>query len=261
MSRIYKVLGCVLLAAGLAACSGSDPAKSAEPSSPAAAPDAKKVDAGTAATITGKVVLEGTPPANPVLKMASDPACTAANTGDVYAESFVVDGDGLQNVFVYIKDGLGNKYLFDTPTDPVKLDQKGCRYIPHVVGLRTTQPLEVINSDATLHNVHGMPETNREFNAGQPVQGMKNTVTFTTPEVMVPFKCDVHSWMIAYVGVVSHPYFAVSGGGGKFELRTIPPGTYTIEAWHEKLGRQEQTVTLGEKDSKDITFTFKAAAQ
>ena len=261
MARIYKVVGCVLLVAGLAACSGSDPAKSAEPSSPAAAPDAKKVDAGTAATLTGKVVLEGTPPANPVLKMASDPACTAANSGDVLAESFVVDNGGLQNVFVYIKDGLGNKYLFDTPTEPVKLDQKGCRYTPHVVGVRTTQPLEVSNSDATLHNVHGMPETNREFNVGQPVPGMKNTVTFTTPEVMVPFKCDVHSWMSAYVGVVSHPYFAVSGGGGKFELRTIPPGTYTIEAWHEKLGRQEQTVTLGEKDSKEITFTFKVAAQ
>jgi hypothetical protein len=261
MSRINNVLGCILLAGALAACSGADPAKSAEPSSPAAAPDAKKVDTGTAATITGRVVLEGTPPANPVIKMASDPACATGNSGDVHAESFVADNGGLQNVFVYIKDGLGNKYIFDTPTEPVKLDQKGCRYIPHVVGVRTTQPLEVSNSDATLHNVHGMPEANREFNVGQPVPGMKNAVTFTTPEVMVPFKCDVHSWMIAYVGVVSHPYFAVSGGGGKFELRTIPPGTYTIEAWHEKLGRQEQTVTLGDKDSKEITFTFKAVTQ
>ena len=104
-----------------------------------------------------------------------------------------------------------------------------------------------------------MPETNREFNQGQPVQGMKNSVTFTAPEVLIPFKCDVHSWMHAYVGVVSHPYFAVSGSGGKFELRTIPPGTYTIEAVHEKLGRQTQTVTLGEKDAKEITFTFKPA--
>ena len=261
MFRIYRVFGCLLLAGGIAACGGSDPAKSADPSSPAAAPDAKKVDPGTAATITGKVVLEGTPPANPVLKMSSDPACTAANSGDVLADTFVVDNGGLQNVFVYIKDGLGNKYIFDTPTEPVKLDQKGCKYVPHVVGVRTTQPLEVSNSDATLHNVHGIPESNREFNVGQPIAGMKNTVTFTTPEVAVPFKCDVHNWMVAYVGVVSHPYFAVSGGGGKFELRTIPPGTYTIEAWHEKLGRQQQTVTLGEKDSKDITFTFKAAAQ
>ena len=239
--------------AGLAAC-GSDSSKSAEPASPAAAPDAKKVDTATAGNISGKVMLEGTPPANPVIKMASDPAC---GNSEVRAESFVVDKGSLENVFVYIKDGLGNKYIFDTPTEPVKLDQKGCHYTPHVLGVRVTQPLEVINSDATLHNVHGMPETNREFNQGQPLQGMKNTVSFTAPEVMIPFKCDVHSWMNAYVGVVSHPYFAVTGSGGKFELKTVPPGTYTIEAWHEKLGRQTQTVTLGDKEDKDITFTFK----
>ena len=140
----------------------------------------------------------------------------------------------------------------------MKLDQKGCRYVPHVVGLRTAQPLEVVNSDSTLHNVHGMPETNREFNRGQPLPGVKDIATFTTPEVLIRFKCDVHPWMHAYVGVVDHPFFAVSGSGGKFELKTIPPGTYTIEAVHEKLGRQTQTVTLGDKDSKEITFTFKA---
>jgi plastocyanin len=139
----------------------------------------------------------------------------------------------------------------------VKLDQKSCRYVPHVVGVRVTQPLEISNSDATLHNVHGMPDTNREFNFGQIMAGIKNTVSFTAPEVMVPFKCDVHSWMSAYIGVVSHPYFAVTDKAGTFELNTVPPGTYTIEAWHEKLGRQTQSVTLGEKDSKEISFTFK----
>ena len=253
MSRIYRALACGLVLAGLAAC-GSDSSKSAEPASPAAAPDAKKVDTATAGNISGKVMLEGTPPANPVIKMASDPAC---GNSEVRAESYVMDNGSLENVFVYIKDGLGNKYIFDTPTEPVKLDQKGCHYTPHVLGVRVTQPLEVINSDATLHNVHGMPETNREFNQGQPLQGMKNTVSFTAPEVMIPFKCDVHSWMNAYVGVVNHPYFAVTGSGGKFDLKTVPPGTYTIEAWHEKLGRQTQTVTLGDKENKDITFTFK----
>ena len=251
MSRIYKTLACALVLAGLTACS-SDSSKSAAPASPA--PDAKKVDTATAGSITGKVMLEGTPPANPVIKMGSDPACGAA---DVRGESYVADNGTLQNVFVYIKDGLGNKYIYDTPTEPVKLDQKGCHYSPHVLGVRVAQPLEVINSDATLHNVHGMPETNREFNQGQPVQGMKNTVAFTAPEVMIPFKCDVHSWMNAYVGVVNHPYFAVTGSGGKFELKTVPPGTYTIEAWHEKLGRQTQTVTLGDKETKELSFTFK----
>jgi plastocyanin len=206
------------------------------------------------------VVFEGTPPANPVIKMASDPACVSANKGDVTFESYMVDNGGLENVFVYIKDGLGNKYLFDTPTTPVQIDQKGCHYLPHVLGIRASQPLEIVNSDATMHNVHGMPEANREFNFGQAVPGMKNAVTFTTPEVLIPFKCDVHSWMNAFVGVVDHPYFAVSANGGKFELRTIPPGTYTIEAVHEKLGRQTQSVTLGAKDAKEITFTFKPAA-
>ena len=253
MFRIHKYLAAVCLCAAVAACSG-DPSKSGEPSSPAAAPDAKKVDGATAATIKGKVTFEGAVPANPVIQMASDPAC---GTAEVRAETFMVDNGALQNVFVHIKDGLGNKFIFDTPTEPVKLDQKGCRYTPHVVGLRVTQPLEVSNSDETMHNVHGMPETNREFNQGQPVVGMKNTVAFTAPEVMIPFKCDVHGWMIAYVGVVSHPYFAVTDKAGTFELKTIPPGTYEVEAWHEKLGRQTQTVTLGEKDSKEITFTFK----
>jgi hypothetical protein len=256
MARINKALAGALVLAALGAC-GGDTSKSADPASPAAAPDAKKVDTSTAATVKRKVVLEGTPPVNPLLKMTSDPACGNA---EVRAESYLVDNGALQNVFVHIKDGLGNKYIFDTPTEPVKLDQKGCRYVPHVVGLRVTQPLEVSNSDETLHNVHGMPETNREFNQGQPIVGMKNTVTFTAPEVMIPFKCDVHSWMSAYVGVVSHPYFAVTDKAGTFELQTIPPGTYTIEAWHEKLGRQTQSVTLAEKDSKDLTFTFKVGA-
>jgi hypothetical protein len=244
MARIKTLIACAAVLAALGACSG-DSSKSADPSSPAAAPDAKKVDTATASTIKGKVVLEGTAPQNPVIKMTSDPACGNA---EVRAESYLVENGAVQNVFVHIKDGLGNKYIFDTPTEPVKLDQKSCRYVPHVLGVRVTQPLEVSNSDETLHNVHGVPQINREFNQGQPIVGMKNTVSFTSPEVMIPFKCDVHSWMSAYVGVVSHPYFAVTGKEGTFELKTVPPGTYTVEAWHEKLGRQTQSVTIGEKD-------------
>ena len=257
MFRNYKAIAFAAMLAATTGCGGSDNAKSA---APGPAPDAKKVDASTAATITGTIVFEGTVPKNAVINMDSDPACGAANKGDVTSESIVVDNGGLQNVFVYIKDGLGNKYLYDAPTAAVALNQRGCHYVPHVVGIRTTQPLDVINSDSTMHNVHAMPENNREFNQGQPVPGMKNTVTFNVPEVMIPFKCDVHAWMHAYIGVVDHPYFAVSGDGGRFALRTIPPGTYTIEAVHEKLGRQTQTVTLGEKDAKQMTFTFKAAA-
>jgi plastocyanin len=253
MFRLFKVIAAVALVAAIAACSDN---KTPAPAGPA--PDAKKVDPATAASLTGKVMLEGTPPENPVIKMTSDPQCVSANNNsEVRSEAYLVQNGALQNVFVYIKDGLGNKYLFDTPTESVKIDQKGCHYVPHVLGIRVGQPLEIVNSDSTMHNVHGMPETNREFNFGQVVAGLKNSVTFTAPEVMIPFKCDVHSWMNSYVGVVNHPYFAVTGNDGKFELKTIPPGTYTIEAWHEKAGRLTQSVTLGDKESKEITFTFK----
>ena len=124
--------------------------------------------------------------------------------------------------------------------------------------MRTGQPLEIVNSDATLHNVNAMAKVNQGFNMGQAIQGMKNAKVFTAPEVMVRIKCDVHSWMTAYAGVVSHPYFAVTAGGGAFELKNLPAGTYTIEAWHEKLGTQTQNVTLGEKETKTVGFAFKA---
>ena len=169
------------------------------------------------------------------------------------------DGKSLANVFVYVKDGLGN-YVYDTPTEAARIDQKECRYHPHVFGMRVGQPLEILNSDPTLHNIHALPKANAEFNNGQPIQGMKMTHTFDKPEVMVPFKCDVHGWMNAYVGVLDHPYFAVTDKDGKFELKDVPAGTYTIEAWHEKGGAMTQSVTLGEKESKDANFTFKAPA-
>jgi hypothetical protein len=131
--------------------------------------------------------------------------------------------------------------------------------VPRVVGVRAGQPIEVTNSDATLHNVHSLPETNREFNFAQGTQGQKDLQTFTAPEVMVPLKCDLHGWMNAYVGVVSHPYFAVTANGGRFELKGLPPGTYTIEAWHEKAGTQTQQVTIAANESKAIGFTFAPA--
>jgi hypothetical protein len=126
--------------------------------------------------------------------------------------------------------------------------------------MRTGQKLEILNSDPTLHNIHATPKSNSEFNTGQPIQGMKTEHTFNSQEVMVPFKCDVHGWMNAYVGVLDHPYFAVTGPDGKFSLKGLPPGTYTVEAWHEKLGATTQSVTLAAKETKDVSFTFKMAA-
>jgi plastocyanin len=228
-------------------------------SSGAAAPAgaaAPVVDAATAASVTGKVKFEGTSPAPTPIKLSSDPYCQKANPG-LTTETEIVGKDGaVENVFVYVKDGLGNR-TFPAPSAPVVLDQKGCHYAPHVLGIQVGQPLQIVNSDDTLHNVHGLPKANKEFNQGQPIQGMKMTHTFSTKEVMVPFKCDVHGWMNAWIGVLDHPYYAVTSADGSFSLKGLPPGTYTIEAWHEKLGTQTQTVTVAEKETKDVAFTFK----
>jgi hypothetical protein len=244
-------------AASVVACGGGGGQETS--SIPAAAPGAVKVDPATAGDIKGVVTLEGMAPKNDIIKMNADPVCLKQTKGEQAQETYTVGSDGksLANVFVYIKDGLGN-YLYDPPTGPATIDQQGCRYHPHVFGMRVGQVLEIVNSDPTLHNIHALPKTNTEFNTGQPIQGMKTEHKFTAKEVMVPFKCDVHGWMNAYVGVLDHPYFAVSDADGKFDLKGVPPGTYTIEAWHEKLGTTTMSVTLAEKGTQEITFTFKA---
>jgi plastocyanin len=250
------------LAATMAACGGGEPAnKSAEPAAPAGTPSGMKVDTSKAGAVAGTVTLDGTAPKNEAIKMNADPVCLREAKGTQMQETFLVGSDGksLGNVFVYVKDGLGN-YVYDTPTTPATIDQKDCRYHPHVFGMRVGQPLEIINDDPTLHNIHALPKSNAEFNTGQPIQGMKTTHTFDKREIMVPFKCDVHGWMNAYVGVMDNPYYAITGDDGKFEIKDLPPGTYTIEAWQEKLGTMTQSVTLGPKDSKEVNFTFKAGA-
>jgi len=249
----------------VAACGGgtnqsqnSVPASSGA-AAPAAAPAVPAtVDTANAGTVTGKVTFAGTPPAPTPIKLSSDPYCQKANPG-LATETEVVGKDGaVENVFVYVKDGLGNQ-TFAAPSEPVTLDQKGCHYTPHVLGIQVGQPLQIVNSDDTLHNVHGLAKANKEFNQGQPIQGMKMTHTFSTKEVMIPFKCDVHGWMNAWIGVLDHPFYAVTTADGTFSLKGLPPGTYTIEAWHEKLGTQTQTITVGAKETKDVAFTFKAA--
>jgi plastocyanin len=249
-------LAALVLAVLAAACGGGGGQQTAAPA-PAAAPVASPVDPATAGSVTGKVTFMGTAPAPQPIRMNSDPNC-GKDGGTATTESLVVgDGGSLQNVFVYVKDGLGD-LRFPVPSAPVVLDQKGCKYIPHVFGIQVGQPLEIVNDDSTLHNIHAVPKANGEFNTGQPLRGMKSTHTFSTKEVMVPFKCDVHGWMNAHVGVLDHPFFAVTGADGTFALKGLPPGTYTIDAWHEKLGTQTQTVTIAAKETKDVTLTFKA---
>jgi plastocyanin len=249
------------LAALLVSCGGGNTNQNAQNAAPAssgaAAPAAPAVDPAIAATVTGKVTFTGTAPAPAPIKLSADPYCEKANPG-LKTENEVVGTDGsVGNVFVYVKDGLGDR-TFPAPSTPIILDQKGCHYTPHVLGIQVGQPLQIVNSDDTLHNIHGLPKANREFNQGQPIQGMKMTHTFSTKEVMIPFKCDVHAWMNAWIGVLDHPYYAVTSTDGTFSLKGLPPGTYTIEAWHERLGTQTQTVTVGEKETKDVAFTFKA---
>jgi hypothetical protein len=242
-----------LACGGGGAPDGEKPATSAAPAATAA-----PVDAATAGNINGKVSLEGTPPAADNIQMAADPNCAKLHSSPVKTE-FVVVGDGgtLGNVFVYVKKGLESR-TFPTPTEPVVLDQHGCQYVPHVMGIQVGQPLQVLNSDETLHNIHAMPKNNKEFNIGQPVKGLKTDKTFDKVEVMVPFKCDVHKWMNSYAGVLEHPFFAVTAADGAFSLEGLPPGDYVVEAWHERFGTKEMNVTVAEKATAEANFTFTA---
>lgn len=245
----------VLVVAG--ACGGGESeAPAASASADTAAPAAAPIDPATAGNISGTIMLEGTPPPPETIRMASDPTCAMEAGDNPQSEYFVVgDAGGLGNVFVHVTQGLEGR-TFPEPEGSVTLNQDGCRYLPHVFGIRVGQPLVVVNSDPTLHNIHATPAANDEFNFGQPVEGMENERVFTEPEVMVPFQCDVHGWMNAYAGVVDHPFFAVTGTDGSFELSGLPPGDYVIEAWHEKLGTQTQNVTVGESATAEANFTF-----
>jgi plastocyanin len=257
MPRLALLPALCALTVTIACGGGSSSSESGAPKT-SGAPGGKRVDTGTAGRITGRVVFEGKAVSAGTLNTSSDPKCgTSGST--VRDESVVIDNGGLENVFIYVKDGL-SEYAFDVPTEPVELDQDGCAYVPHVLGVRVGQPLRVLNSDSTAHNVHAAASVNEQVNTGQPFKSMTYTHSFTRPEVMVPFKCDIHPWMLAWVGVVDHPYFAVSGNGGKFELKDLPPGTYTVEAWHEKFGTRTQKVALGEKEAKELTFTFGSPA-
>ena len=202
-------------------------------------------------------MFEGTPPAAQMMRLDGDPKCVTENGASERADESLLVGQNqaLQNVFVYVKDGLG-AYGFPAPTEPVVLDQDKCRYMPRVLGVRVGQPLSIRNSDPLLHNVRANGTINQGFNMSTPLEGMSFQRTFATKEIMVPFKCDVHAWMTAFVGVLDHPYFGTTAPDGKVVLGNLPPGTYTIEAWHETLGTKTQQVTIAAKESKDVAFTF-----
>ena len=231
-------------------------ASTAATTTAATAPAAAAVSAD-AATLTGLVKFEGAAPKMGNIQMSADPYCQSQHGGTPATDEDVVAGPGgeLANVFVYIKDIKGN---FPAPSTPVVIDQKGCQYHPHVNAVMVGQTLQIKNDDATLHNVHAMPVVNSQFNEGQPVQGMTSEKHLDKPE-MTPFKikCDVHGWMKSYMAVMPHPFYSVSQANGTFTISNLPPGQYTVVAWHEKYGQQEQQVTVGAKESKALNFTFK----
>ncbi len=210
-----------------------------------------------AANVTGKIAFDGVAPAVEMIKADADPRCKAVHPTGITPDQVIVNSNNtLKNVFVYVKTGLEGK-KFDAPKEAVKFDQHGCQYNPKVFGIQTNQPLEIMNSDDTLHNVHALPTASQSFNLGMPIKGMKLKKSFAKPEVMVKIKCEVHPWMSAYAGVLDHPFFAVSGDDGSFTIKGLPAGKYTIEAWHEKYGTQTQEITVADQD-QTADFTFKA---
>jgi plastocyanin len=217
-----------------------------------ATPAATPIDQATVGSVSGVVKYAGTAPKAAKIDMSQDPACKGSNT----AETLVVNGGNLENAFVYVKDGLGSR-TFDVPKEAVTVDQQGCRYHPHVVGVMTGQPFKVLNSDPTTHNIHPTPKDNREWTESQAPKAPAIEKTFAREEMMLPVKCNQHPWMKMYVNVLKHPYFAVTDKDGKYDLKGLPPGDYTIAVVQEKLGEQTQKVTVGAKESKTVDFNYK----
>jgi plastocyanin len=212
------------------------------------------------ARVVVKVVLTGSAPARAKIQTSADPYCAKVHQAEpLLSQTVEVGADGaLIDALVFVKDGATGTYA--VPQTPVTLDQKGCVYIPHVMGMRAGQPLVILNSDATLHNIHPMPVINAGFNIGMPVQGMKQTRFFQKVEPVFHVKCDVHPWMSAYIATFAHPFFGVSNGQGTVELGGLPAGTFQIQAWHEKYGAQVQTVSVAAGETKQLTFTYKGGA-
>jgi plastocyanin len=240
----------VLGVAILAGCSKSQPASEQSSASPKQATVA--VDPATSGSIKGVVSFTGAVPKAKALDMSPDPGCP---TGPQPAEVLLVKDGKLANVFVYVKDGLPQG-TFAVSAEPVVLDQKSCRYNPHVLGIMVGQTLKITNTDTADHNIHDMPSKNQPFNESQMPTDKPITKTFATPEMMIPVQCNQHPWMRAYINVMTNPYFAVSAADGSFEIKNLPPGEYTIAGVHEKFGEQTMKVTVGPKATAKAAFVF-----
>jgi plastocyanin len=231
-------------------CSKPQPASE----QPAAAPKPATVsiDAATAGAVKGVVSYAGMPQKMKSLDMTADLGCP---TGPQPSEVVALKEGKLANVFIYVKEGLPQG-TFDVPTEPVALDQKGCRYIPRVLGIMVGQPLKITNTDTADHNIHDMPSNNPPFNESQMPTDKPVTKTFRNPEMMIPVQCNQHPWMRAYINVMANPYFAVSAADGSYEIKDLPPGEYTLAAVHEKFGEQTMKIKVGAKETVKTPFIF-----
>jgi hypothetical protein len=254
LNRKLAPLMLMLVPFAATACGGDD--DSAAGGSEA---EAEAVTIENPATITGTVAFEGTAPQGSPIDLSEEPTCAEKHAnGAATTEEVVVNSNGtLRNVFVWVKEGLPDRG-YPASSEPVTIDQDGCMYRPHVLGVQTGQPLVIKNSDGLLHNINAKPSQNRTFNISQP-RDMESTRTFSTQEVMVPVECDVHGWMSAYIGVVDHPYFVVTGEDGSFEIGNLPPGDYVLEAWHETYGTQTMNVTVGPDETGEANFSYSAS--
>jgi hypothetical protein len=257
MMRTIRLLALCSTVALLAGCSDKNKTEAPSVTKPAPAPVYFQVDPNTAGTVTGTIRYKGKRPAPKMIDMSEEPACVEAHHGKAYDESLVVGKSGaLANAFIYVKSGLEGK-TFAIPPTPVTIDQSGCWFRPRVMGIQAGQILQVINSDPVTHNIHPMAEVNREWNHSQGAGDPPIARRFLKAEIMIRVKCNIHSWMHAFIGVLDHPYFAVSKDDGSFAIKNLPPGAYTIAVWQEKLGTQEQQITVPPAGTAEANFTFK----
>ena len=251
-------LALLLLAALMLSGCKQTPAPMQSPSEPIAAHSAPAVDPATAGSISGVIHFDGKPPARIAIDMSADPACALATEPNLTEQYLVADGK-LANVYVYVKSGIPDATA-PASTPPVVLDQKGCRYVPHVIALQQGGSVEFRNSDPTLHNIHTMPTQvgNDSIDLSETPMGQPQTEKFKSPEVMLPVRCNNHPWMSAFLNIASNRYFAITSKDGSFTIPNLPPGTYTLAAIHEKLGEQDLQITVLPKSSAAASFTFTA---
>jgi plastocyanin len=215
-----------------------------------------------ASNITGTVTFDGKVPPLKPLAMEADPACAKKHSKPVPSEMLVLgNGNTMANIMVWVSKGLPTGKTFPTPKEPVVMDQKGCQYVPHVMGIMVGQTYRILNSDGILHNIHTLPKVNPSFNKGMPANLKEATTVFAKPEAVFHVKCDVHPWMSAYVAVFTHPFFSVTGTDGKFTISGLDPGTYEITAWHERLGTQTASITVAANETKAQNFKFALPAK